>query len=44
MEEYRPIFADRLTLTLFNRRQIRAEHFEDLPGGAASPMADASSC
>jgi CRISPR-associated endonuclease Cas2 len=34
MEEYRPIFADRLTLTLFNRRQIRAEHFEDLPGGA----------
>lgn len=34
MEEYRPVFADRLTLTLFNRRQVRAEHFEDLPGGA----------
>jgi CRISP-associated protein Cas1 len=34
MEEYRPVFADRLVLTLFNRRQLRAEHFEQLPGGA----------
>jgi CRISPR-associated protein Cas1 len=34
MEEYRPVFADRLTLTLFNRRQLQASHFEELPGGA----------
>lgn len=34
MEEYRPVFADRLALTLFNRRQLRAGHFEELPGGA----------
>jgi len=34
MEEYRPVFADRLALTLFNRHQVRAEHFEELPGGA----------
>jgi len=34
MEEYRPVFADRLTLTLFNRRQLQPVHFEQLPGGA----------
>lgn len=34
MEEFRPVLADRLALTLFNRRQLRAEHFEDMPGGA----------
>lgn len=34
MEEFRPVYADRLALTLFNRRQLRAEHFETLPGGA----------
>jgi CRISPR-associated protein Cas1 len=34
MEELRPVVADRLTLTLVNRRQLRAEHFEELPGGA----------
>jgi CRISPR-associated protein Cas1 len=34
MEEYRPVFADRLALTLFNRRQLQKEHFEELPGGA----------
>ena len=34
MEEFRPVLADRLVLTLINRRQLRAEHFEDLPGGA----------
>jgi CRISP-associated protein Cas1 len=34
MEEYRPVFADRLTLTLFNRRQLQPAHFEQLPGGA----------
>ena len=34
MEEYRPVFADRLALTLFNRRQLQCDHFEELPGGA----------
>lgn len=34
MEEYRPVFADRLALTLFNRRQLQSGHFEELPGGA----------
>lgn len=34
MEEFRPVLADRLALTLLNRRQLRAEHFEFLPGGA----------
>lgn len=28
MEEFRPCLADRLVLTLINRRQIRPEHFE----------------
>lgn len=28
MEELRPVVADRLALTLINRRQVRAEHFE----------------
>lgn len=34
MEEFRPVLADRLAITLVNRRQLRAEHFEELPGGA----------
>ncbi|MBM4415092.1 MAG: type I-C CRISPR-associated endonuclease Cas1 [Chloroflexi bacterium] len=34
MEEFRPTVADRLALTLVNRRQLRAEDFEELPGGA----------
>jgi CRISPR-associated protein Cas1 len=34
MEELRPIVADRLALTLINRRQIKKEHFEERPGGA----------
>jgi CRISPR-associated protein Cas1 len=34
MEEFRPIIADRLALTLINRKQLQAEHFVDLPGGA----------
>lgn len=34
MEELRPVFADRLALRLVNRRQLRAGHFEELPGGA----------
>lgn len=35
MEEPRPVLADRLAITLVNRRQLRTEHFQaDLPGGA----------
>lgn len=34
MEELRPVLADRLAITLINRRQLKAEHFEDLPSGA----------
>jgi len=34
MEEFRPILADRLVLTLVNRRQLSAEDFETTPGGA----------
>jgi len=34
MEELRAILADRLALTLVNRRQITAAHFDDRPGGA----------
>ncbi|MGC0419588.1 type I-C CRISPR-associated endonuclease Cas1c [Embleya sp. AB8] len=34
MEEFRPALADRLALTLINRRTLRIEHFDELPGGA----------
>jgi len=34
MEEFRPVLADRLAITLLNRRQLRDEHFEELAGGA----------
>jgi len=34
MEELRSILADRIALTLINRRQITAKHFESRPGGA----------
>jgi len=34
MEEFRPIIADRLAITLINRRQLNAEHFEETPGNA----------
>ncbi len=34
MEELRPVIADRLAITLVNRRQLREEHFEEMPGGA----------
>lgn len=33
MEELRSVLADRITLTLINRRQLQAEHFEETPGG-----------
>lgn len=34
MEELRPILADRLVLSLINRRQVRPRDFEERPGGA----------
>jgi len=34
MEEFRPVFADRLAITLINRRQLQATHFEETLGGA----------
>lgn len=34
MEEFRPILADRLAITLLNRKQLKPEHFEKTPGGA----------
>ena len=34
MEELRPVVADRLALTLINRRQLKADNFEQSPGGA----------
>ncbi len=34
MEELRPLVADRLAVTLVNRHQLRADSFEELPGGA----------
>lgn len=33
MEELRPVLADRLALTLINRRQLTPEDFEERPGG-----------
>jgi CRISPR-associated protein Cas1 len=34
MEELRAPLADRLALTLINRKQVQAEHFDEHPGGA----------
>ncbi|GIW27662.1 MAG: CRISPR-associated endonuclease Cas1 [Meiothermus sp.] len=34
MEEFRAWWADRLTLSLLNRKQLTLEHFETRPGGA----------
>lgn len=34
MEELRPVLVDRLALTLVNRKQVTADGFRDLPGGA----------
>jgi CRISP-associated protein Cas1 len=36
MEELRPVLADRLALTLVNRRQLKPGDFESTPGGAVS--------
>ena len=34
MEEFRPVLAERLAITLINRRQLKPEHFDDFEGGA----------
>ncbi len=34
MEEFRPVLADRLALTLVNRQQVKASDFEVMPDGA----------
>lgn len=34
MEEFRAFMADRLAITLMNRKQVTADHFEPRPGGA----------
>src|SRR3954452_18233817 len=36
VEELRPVLADRLALTLVNRRQLGRSDFEERPGGAVS--------
>jgi CRISP-associated protein Cas1 len=41
MEEFRPLLADRLVLSLINRRQIAATDFEVRDGGAVEMSADA---
>lgn len=41
MEEFRPLLADRLALTLINRRQIDADDFVERPGGAVVLDGDA---
>jgi CRISPR-associated protein Cas1 len=41
MEEFRSILADRLALTLVNRKQLQASDFEERPGGAVQ-MHDAA--
>lgn len=41
MEEFRPLLADRLALTLINRRQINADDFVERPGGAVTLNEDA---
>jgi CRISPR-associated protein Cas1 len=40
MEELRPVLADRLAITLINRRQLRAKEFEETPGGAVQLTED----
>ena len=40
MEEFRPLFADRLALSLINRQQIRADDFEVQENGATFLKAD----
>jgi len=41
MEEFRPLLADRLVLSLINRQQVQPEDFEDRPGGSVQMSDDA---
>lgn len=41
MEEFRAFLADRLVLSLINRKQIQRKHFNDSTGGAVSMTDDA---
>ncbi|TLS67629.1 type I-C CRISPR-associated endonuclease Cas1 [Mariprofundus erugo] len=41
MEEFRPLLADRLALTLINRQQIKPDDFEVRPGGSVQMSEDA---
>jgi len=41
MEEFRPLLADRLVLTLINRQQVKPNDFEDRPGGSVQISDDA---
>src|SRR5665213_1226324 len=41
MEELRPVFADRLALSLINRRQLQSGDFERREGGAVMLKDDA---
>jgi CRISPR-associated protein Cas1 len=41
MEEFRPLFADRLALSLINRLQVVEKDFDIRPGGAVNLSADA---
>jgi CRISPR-associated protein Cas1 len=41
MEEFRPLFADRAALTLINRQQIQAKHFETKENDAVYLKEDA---
>jgi CRISPR-associated protein Cas1 len=41
MEEFRPLLADRLALTLINRRQLGADDFDEHSGGAVTLKDDA---
>jgi len=41
MEELRPVFADRLALSILNRRQIRVRDFQTRDGGSVTMREDA---
>jgi CRISPR-associated protein Cas1 len=41
MEEFRSLLADRLALTLINRKQLKVSDFDERPGGAVQLHDDA---
>lgn len=43
VEEFRPLIADRAVLTLINRQEVTAKHFEERPGGAVMMTDDGQS-